>query len=226
MSRAGRRGPARADCGGRLKSPSRMFGARLCSEFHPFELEILSEARQSIVGLDIFLIGWLQEAGRRTQDPYTSFDTTMSYPLAILAMILLIQNVHAAGDTNRHRKYLVEPLTSLTIEEYWILAKPERIEIGDLVILAHKYDVEYGFARRGLNYCAMVVLGSTDLGARPAGFRILTKGECKGLGLAKSREPDVEGFSVVFEPAGAVEVSISKDGVIRIDGKRYGRLLR
>jgi hypothetical protein len=82
----------------------------------------------------------------------------MKYLLVLGLAGLLASGKCAAGNPGQQQTYVVEPIGSLSVSEIWALGEAQRVEVGDLVVLSQKYDAEYGFARRGLTYCAVFLV--------------------------------------------------------------------
>lgn len=147
--------------------------------------------------------------------------------LLLVAFIgLLFARVCVADDAKQHRTYSVESIELLTLKELWALGEVQRIEVGDLVVLTQKYDSEYGFARRDMKYCIVFMLGSMDLGARPLGFRVLTKEACSGVRVSKGIDAGSRAFSIDLGAAGTVQVQVTSENSVRIDGSKRGTLPR
>lgn len=150
----------------------------------------------------------------------------MNYLSLIVLGGLLASDVCAAGNSDQQQMYKVESIESLSLSEIWALGDAQRVEVGDLVVLSQKYDAEYGFARSGLKYCAVFMVGSTDLGSRPIGFRVLTRRKCDSVLVAKDAGSASTKFSVDIGSTGIIQVQVSVEGAVRINGRTRGKLQR
>lgn len=139
---------------------------------------------------------------------------------------LLVSGYCAADAPKQQHNYSVESIQALPLRELWALGEAQRVELGDLVVLAQKYDSEVGFGRHGMRYCGVVMLGSMDLGAQPLGFRLLTKEACSGMHVARDPSAGSRAFSIDLGSAGTVAMQVSATNEVRVDGSRRGILPR
>lgn len=101
--------------------------------------------------------------------------------LHIAVAYLLTWGECIAESPARHQTYEIEAIESLPLNEVWALGEPQQSAAGDVMVLTQRYDPEFGFKRHDLKYCAVVMIGSMDIGARPIGLRLLAPVECPRL---------------------------------------------
>lgn len=101
-----------------------------------------------------------------------------------------------------------ERIQSIPVEELWNSTTPVTAEAGPVVVELREFDTEAAPSSGPWKGCGLVLVGTSDIGAKPVAFRIWSRNICdmtiKQLSAEKGRATFLLGVSK--EPATKIEV--------------------
>ena len=148
------------------------------------------------------------------------------YFVSALLAALLLPVKHGADALELSSNVRVEVLDSVPTRELWSLAKPDVVEAAAVLVDSRAFDPE-ARPRDGKWYgCAIVMVGTSDLGIRPVAIRILTARPCElTLRKAAGSRPQIEAeFDIHLDARESLKMRIAKNLEVTINGKAIGRV--
>ena len=120
----------------------------------------------------------------------------------------------------------VDVLESVPVRELWNSAVPGMAESADFVADYRIFDPEARPQDEKWIGCAMVMIGTRDLGIKPVAFRIWTTRSCKLMLTGEAHQHSVGNakFYVDLGSGDAFRIEVSSDLVVTIDGRPVGRI--
>lgn len=118
----------------------------------------------------------------------------------------------------------IEVVSSFATRELWNTAKPNVVANGNAVAESRLFDPESRPRNDKWHGCAIVMIGTEDLGIQPVAIRIWTVKPCDlkiGVGMASTMGAD---FIMRIGAGEVFKVRVSKDLQVSIDGKVLGRI--
>ena len=115
--------------------------------------------------------------------------------IVILVMYLVSTPVTLAAQFRVSEQVEVETIGSIDVGELWSLTVQSKIDSGGVSAIFQLYDPEMRLRRGDWVACAIVMIGTGDLGIAPVAFRIWARRDCQ---LAISKFPTQEAQSQAF----------------------------
>ncbi len=143
----------------------------------------------------------------------------------LLAAMLLSLELDAAP-LSLSKDVRVDVLEAVPTRELWSVAKPDVVESAVVLVDSRSFDPE-ARPRDGKWYgCAIVMVGTSDLGIKPVTARIWSVRPCE-LSIRKTMNSkpqlDTE-FDMRLDSRELLKLRITKDLVVTINGKLIGRI--
>lgn len=119
----------------------------------------------------------------------------------------------------------IDVLESVPTQELWNVTKPDIVEAEAVLVDSRMFDPE-ARPRNGKWYgCAIIMIGTSDLGIKPVTTRIWTTKPCELMVRKANSKPqaDME-FDVHLDAREMLKLRITQDLVVTVNGRVIGRI--
>ena len=146
--------------------------------------------------------------------------------LSLLAFFALLPRTSEAAPVNLSKTTQVEPITSISTEELWSTAQPKVVISREVVVRQFDIDPESTSIRGRWQACALIFVGTGDLGARPVAVRLWSTKPCDGSvsALRTSAVPSQDKFSLRVDDSQTFTILVTDNKKVSISGVELGSI--
>lgn len=120
----------------------------------------------------------------------------------------------------------IETFNTVTPRELWSALKPTLSNSGSVIVQHQGFDVESASIEGDWRACAIILVGTTDLGINPVALRIWTTFECDSS--VKALTPDKNSgparFSIPLGRGQTLQVEVTPDQKVHVNGRILGSI--
>lgn len=119
----------------------------------------------------------------------------------------------------------LDVVDSFTSRELWNVATPSSVTNGNVIVDSRVFDAEARPSNGKWRGCAIVMVGTGDLGVRPVAFRIWTTDAC-GLSVTsmKASSHTGSGFSMKINDREMAKIYVDAKRDVSVNDKVIGRI--
>lgn len=118
----------------------------------------------------------------------------------------------------------VEIIQSVSTRELWNFAAPKSIEASNVVVESRQFDSESQPRRDRWIGCALVMVGTSDLGIQPVALRIWTDKSCElSISPVAPGDSGTE-FEMHMGGQGSIKIVVTNELKVVIGGHVFGKI--
>ena len=119
----------------------------------------------------------------------------------------------------------IEPITTVSTQELWSTAPPETVASGSVVVEHLPIDVESATVKGQWHACALILVGTTDVGIKPVAVRVWTSQPCdSSISLRASAAPSETAFRLKVTTNQTFDITVTEEEKVSIAGKPLGSI--
>lgn len=144
----------------------------------------------------------------------------------LLTMAALIPPCADAAPVSLSKSVQIEAITTVSTEELWNTAKPKSVMSGEVAIRQLGIDSEAGDIQGKFQACALILIGTGDLGIRPVALRLWTSVPCDGSvsAMPPSNTPGEAKFKLRATESQSFTIHVTDNEKVRISGIAVGSI--
>jgi len=146
------------------------------------------------------------------------------YAFHLLLVVLLAPLTVNAAPIQLSNNTRIEVVESLTTRELWNATKPNTVEAANAVVDFRMLDPEARPRNGKWLGCAVVMIGTGDLGIQPVTLRIWTMRPCELTVSADSKSRPEAEFTMRVDSKETLRIHVTRDLKVTVDGKAIGRI--
>lgn len=149
-----------------------------------------------------------------------------TYLLGTLLVAVLLPLQLGAAPLKLSSNVQIDILDAVPTQELWGVTTPDVVEAAAVLVDTRMFDSEAAPRSGKWHGCAIVMIGTSDLGIRPVAMRIWTTNSCSLVVNKTTRQKslgEVE-FDMRLSTKEVLRVRVTKDLVVKINGITIGRI--
>ena len=144
-----------------------------------------------------------------------------------MLMLAALAPLHSgAAPISLSKRVQVEPISTVPTEELWSTTVSKTVTTGNVVVEQLGIDVESGSLRGKFQACALILIGTVDLGVKPVALRLWASVPCDASvsGMAPSNTPGEAKFKLRIDERTTFTIHVTGDEKVTISGVPVGSI--
>lgn len=149
----------------------------------------------------------------------------MNKRIAILLLLICAASESIAARFKISEYYEFERIISIPVVDLWSMAPPLKIDSGGISVTYQLYDPELRPRRGSWTGCAIVLIGTGDLGVVPVAFKVWSQRGCHiTISETASRNIKSSAFTMKFGASENLQINITNEASVSVQGVKVGRI--